>query len=351
MTSWDESFPPDFPIDEISRRAFADGTARRQRRRTRHRLAATVLAVVVVGAGLVATTTRDRGDSVLTAGPTPLPSVPVRARNGKIAFVRSTGPGDRAPKLYVMNGDGSDQRLVRELPSIQSLDWSPDGSKLVFNDEQQIVVVNGDGTGLRQLATGGGGARWSPDGSRIAYSRRNAGNSPGSSIWVMNADGSAPSQLVAGEYAANPTWSPDGASIAYTDGIGDGQEVYIASAAGSGEKRVLRIDGYKEQPAWSPDGTRIAFRRFADISVVNVDGSAQKALSSPPTTGLATPPDGGYAFMPRWSPDGSKIAYTLLNTGEICSIWTVNADGRGQTRLTDGTHCDRDAAWQPIPRT
>ena len=91
--------------------------------------------------------------------------------------------------------------------------------------------------------------------------------------------------------------------------------------------------------------------------MISVDGGAPRPLASPGGTALANPdgeganklaPGRGTLATPQWSPDGKRIVYALYWTGEACSIWIMNADGSGQTPLTDNRNCDRDPAWQPI---
>jgi Tol biopolymer transport system component len=66
--------------------------------------------------------------------------------------------------------------------------WSPDGSRLVFNSSQGVSVATSDGTGKALLAAEGHTPSFSPDGTRIAFER-------GADIWVMNADGGNQSRL------------------------------------------------------------------------------------------------------------------------------------------------------------
>ena len=47
---------------------------------------------------------------------------------------------------------------------------------------------------------------------------------------------------------------------------------------------------------------------------------------------------------PSWSPDGSRIAYESLRGGST-EIYVVNADGTGQTRLTNNNSYDTSPAW------
>src|ERR687888_1213770 len=87
--------------------------------------------------------------------------------------------------------------------------------RIVFSTTEDVYVVNGDGTGLRQLTTGPAqefDPSWSPDGRRVAY-RVDPGLGA-SDVYVMNADGSGQRRIAGG---ISPAWSPDGALIAYGD--------------------------------------------------------------------------------------------------------------------------------------
>ena len=180
--------------------------------------------------------------------------------------------------------------------------WSPDSTRIAFHHSTQsttkILIVNADGSGQRPLARTRGeewGPRWSPDGTRIAFTgvpRRNA--TP--SVHVVASDGSGQTSLGPG---ANPRWSPDGSRIAFVD-YGD---------AGS---------------TW-------------EIVSINPDGTDPVPLSR---TGPRTLPTGLV-----WSPDGSAIAFSSSHDGDD-EIYVVNADGTGQTQLTDNDFfADTDPVW------
>ena len=93
--------------------------------------------------------------------------------------------------------------------------WSPDGTKIVYESDKDIYLINADGTGAQLLTNLGnnGSPVWSPDGLRIAFESDRDGSKD---IWIMDSDGSSPEQITSNDADdENPTWSPDGTWLAF----------------------------------------------------------------------------------------------------------------------------------------
>jgi len=101
--------------------------------------------------------------------------------------------------VEVSSGDVTDLPFPGHVPG--DADWSPDGAKLLFGDYPisqfgsigetpplDMYTVNADGTGLTDLIGGAGGS-WLPDG-RILYQSNN--------LRIMNADGSGALEVARG---------------------------------------------------------------------------------------------------------------------------------------------------------
>lgn len=77
----------------------------------------------------------------------------------------------------------------------------------------------------------------------------------------------------------------------------------------------------------------------SELYSVNADGSGERRLTWTPQT----------EQLPAWSPDGARIAYESDSGGRF-GIWLMNADGSGQTQIAaaDGDRADDgDPAWSP----
>ncbi len=148
----------------------------------------------------------------------------------------SWAPTDRAQRRVTRFGDA-------EEPA-----WAPDGRKIAFSQDGDIVVLDlGTGALLRLTKTPAlfeSFPDWSPDGEQIAY-ELNDESPPGQQLnqeydaYVMRADGTDARRLSQpGDVDAHPVWSPRGQLIAYGSDvppeIGDGIAIVIVDA-GSGD--------------------------------------------------------------------------------------------------------------------
>ncbi len=250
----------------------------------------------------------------------------------------------------------------------------------IYDDPLQIVFIrNGniwtvfeDGTGEKQLTTGGldSTPSSSPDGMRIVF-RRSA------DLWVMDLDGSNQRQITSATNYINPTWFADGARIAAVygpnyimlmdaDGSGQTQVGTLMSAfvslspdgttiAGeSGGIKLFRVSdgtlaatitggtGYG-YPSWAPDGSRVAYSyqtAFYQIYTAHTSGTP---VPDQITSGTWN------SIQPSWSPDGTKITFVSSQYGTY-NVFVMNSDGTGLRRVTTSTYIEDSPCFIGKPR-
>jgi Tol biopolymer transport system component len=104
-----------------------------------------------------------------------------------IAFASARdGAGWQIYRVY-LNDPGDVKQLTTDGTVSSAPAWSPDGSKIVFEGSPGLYIMNADGSNQRLLTTSptgfDGNPAWSPDGRRIVFTR-------GSDLWEIAADGS-----------------------------------------------------------------------------------------------------------------------------------------------------------------
>ena len=252
------------------------------------------------------------------------------------------------------------------------LQWSQDGSRLIFDFDEAVWVLDVEGPRVRKAVDGNPGvdsylsptvddpaflipneskygfhANLSPDGYRIVYStcqhpvedlptgspNNGERRSLGYEIAMINVDGTGQHRLTNNIHVDHyPVWSPDGTQVAFVSTPGGDNSSYdkryaqllIMAADSSG--RPIRITPSSIQvalypPVWSPDGQHLAFLAYAGeyypyeriLYTVRGDGSELNRIGKATT-------------LPAWSPDSDQLAFAKVGR-EDASIYTVSPDG------------------------
>ncbi|MFN0277839.1 MAG: hypothetical protein ACKVRN_04470 [Pyrinomonadaceae bacterium] len=276
--------------------------------------------------------------------------------NGKIAFT-SDRNGNR--EIYVMNSDGTGQvRLTNNNVIDQIPAFSPDGKKIAYVSQEasnslaaKIKIMNSDGTNQTELTSVTmnrfpnwaeweySSLSWSPDGSKIAFDDEGE-------IFTINVDGSNRTNLTnhdADDIA--PAWSPDGSRILFTSNRVGYSTMHTMNSDGS-DVKVLPSQGYgwDVSPEWSPTGDNIVFVELSEdwfpyIKTADADGTNRRVFDG---GGNGSP----VRNKPKWSPDGTKIVYHHFKSSDgDCEIYVKNVNGSGLTQLTNTVGNNGQPSW------
>jgi dipeptidyl aminopeptidase/acylaminoacyl peptidase len=126
--------------------------------------------------------------------------------------------------------------------------------------------------------------------------------------------------------------------------------IYIMDDDGSDITQLTINENCDAFPEWSPDRSKIAFSRrgadtgvigapiISDIWVMNADGSGQTQLTNTKSH-LTRLPD----YNPSWSPDASKIVYHKVMAGNKTYVYVINVDGSNRKQIAQGSN----PSWSP----
>ena len=266
-----------------------------------------------------------------TAVPTPTPTA---ALTGRIAFTLWNGA---KYDVWVANVDGSGRAMI--MGQMRQPAFSPDGSKIAVNgeapDRMNLQVASADGSNLTEVTPNLEDARpnWSPDGSRIVFDSTRYGDRR-SRIYILDdvtkrTEGRVLRSAGGDTFGRDPRWLPDGRIVYGGCDYWAGNAncgLYVVPSDGSALPTQLTNDSSDMAPA--AHGNKVAFMSMRDgnweIYSINTDGSDLKRLTD----------NGVNDGLPTFSPDGQFIAF-VSDEGGQWAIWAMNADGSGRRKLFD----------------
>ncbi len=294
----------------------------------------------------------------------------------------------RRSSVWIMNADGSRNRFLVDGSAPR---WSPDGSRIVFTDEDdagdsQIFIRWMDAEGatsqITRVENSPGNLRWSPDGSQVAFtmtvaspasewsvelpSRPEGAEWTGSPkvverlqyrrdrrgyiddgythVFLVPAEGGTPRQLTDGDWNHSaPEWMPDGSSLVFSalrvekaEYVWRESEIYEVDVTTEGISQLTTRHGPDQSPVPSPDGRYIAYQgldfhedtyRENGLYVMNADGSGSRRLAEELGRGLGNV---------TWAPDGSGVYFNTSMRG-TANLWFAPLNGEPRA-VTTGNH-------------
>ncbi|MBK8984957.1 MAG: S9 family peptidase [Chloroflexi bacterium] len=267
-----------------------------------------------------------------------------------IAFL-SNRQNERQMQVYLIPVNGGEARPLTSLKGqFGSLDWSPDGRRLLctFRKPDKAALERESDEQKKKL---GVVARHVT--SRTFFKMDGEGYLPDERwhIWTIDAQNGKATQLTDSENhdEVNPVWSPDGRFIAFTsnrqpdpDQTPDRDDVYVIPAEG-GEMRLIPTPvGPLGALAYSPDGRALAYLgvdgegqwwRNVSLWIVgsDVDGAPARNLTAAAdlhcvdvTSGDMA---GGVQMPPTWANDGQSIFFQASRHGDT-ALYRATLDGQ-----------------------
>ena len=280
---------------------------------------------------------------------------------GRIAYVDKTPLGT---DIFTVRPDGADRLRLTHSGRARNPRYDATGRLITYESSRDIWMMNADGSGQTKLVATNALERdpgWSPDGQWIVYASDQSGRLQIHLFSFATGDSSQltfPGEALKSAWA--PAWSPDGTRIAFVgrvpSGLAEDSEPYfeywelLMTVRPDGtDLQQLTKDYHVQKPDWTPNSNRILYTNFR--------GWPYNENACPkPTFSIRSDGTGLRRISKRWcyewgairSPEGRRMAiFRDANRLPFPSLYVTDADGTNPVRIVANLPFDRGFDWQP----
>jgi TolB protein len=257
--------------------------------------------------------------------------------------------------------------------------WSPDGRRLIFQSTRpgfecdQMFIMNADGSDQKLVSTGKGRTTcgyFLADGKHIVYaSTHEAGDAcptppdrskgyvwgvfAGYDIYLATDDGKIEKKLTsAAGYDAEATVNWKTGKVVYTSLASGDLDLWTMKTDGSDKKQITTTPGYDGGAVLSRDGKKLAWRanhpatpetmaRYKELLAANLTTPMKMELMVGGADGKHSRQITNFgcaSFAPTFTPDGKRIVFAS-NKNKCDSrefdLFSIGFDGTGLEQVTD----------------
>jgi Tol biopolymer transport system component len=257
--------------------------------------------------------------------------------------------------------------------------WSPDGKQLIFQSTReklgcdQIFVMNADGSEQRMVSTGNGRTTcgyFLKDGKHIVYASTHEGGAacpppadrskgyvwavyPTYDMYIGDLAGKIVRKIAEGTgYDAEATVNWKTGKIVYTSMASGDLDLWTMNSDGSGKRQITRSLGYDGGAVFSRDGKKVVWRanhpgtpegtkRYKELLAENLTTPMKMELFVADADGKNArqiTSFGCASFAPSFTPDGKHIIFSSNKhdcDGRRFELYMVSTDRSGLEQITN----------------